>query len=69
MQQLENVLSIEECEKNECFVIEFKDSQPDTCNFITFTVEEQTFVYSIARIIAYGSGYSIPTLVNIESED
>ena len=48
-------------------MIEFKDSHPDTCNFITFTVEEQTFVYSIARIIAYGSGYSIPTLVSIES--
>jgi hypothetical protein len=36
---------------------------------VTFTINEITVVFAIARIIAYGKGYTIPTLVSIDSDD
>jgi hypothetical protein len=36
---------------------------------VTFTINEITVVFAIARIIAYGKGYIIPTLVSIDSDD
>lgn len=69
LQQLNYVASIEECDNNRIFLIEFKQNQQDVCDFITFVVSETVIVFAIAKILAYGKGYTIPTLVSIDSDD
>jgi hypothetical protein len=39
------------------------------CDFVTFTIQDTTIVFSLAKIIAYGKFYNIPTLVSIDSDD
>jgi hypothetical protein len=69
LQQLSYVASVEECENNFSFLIEFKQGQQEVCDFVTFTIQDATIVFVLAKIVAYGRANSIPTLVSIDSDD
>jgi hypothetical protein len=69
LQQLSYVASIEECEDNLTFLIEFKQGQEDVCELVTFTLHDAEVVFALARIIAYGKPSAVPTLVSIDSDE